>query len=389
MQVVGTYGFLCWLPTLRDTMASCPGEMASLPDAKSSVSSSPDSPALKGALADLLGPDPTRHATRRVMRCCWRFAHAYLQRQQAAGSLREDVLGEDAEDLAIDAIAGLFERDEEGRFPQFRRYFEDTDPQDRSDSDLKQDLRRLSCSAVTDWLFEAHRAADRSLSNQIRSLKRAATGRGDAHLQRRGQVLWLEISGQSPPGREQGREIKGRLMPLETLESHLTGAVAEASSTSDLLEAAIDTLRVHPDYEAAYPLTRLAQAMRAARVRVQSVTEHDGPTTHPGRPLLKPEEIRRYIDRALSALRSEKRLTYVGEGKVTEETYEAYFGALRDRLEARFVPPGDPELTHHEALAGHLSGLSRDEYRTQHRSRFEYLERQAREALVSQLQEVI
>ena len=38
---------------------------------------------------------------------------------------------------------------------------------------------------------------------------------------------------------------------------------------------------------------------------------------------------------------------------------------------------------------GILFRYSEDEYRTQHRSRFEYLERQAREALVSRLQEVI
>lgn len=362
--------------------------MDSLPDSEVSTAPPQDELALGDALSILLGPSPTRRATRRVVRCCCRFAHAYLQQQQAAGSLREDVLGEDVGDLAIDAIAGLFERDEEGRFLQLQRYFEDTDPQGRSDSGLEQDLRRLACSAVTDWLFEAYRAADRSLSNQIRSLKRAATRHEDARLQRRGQVLWLEISGRSPAEPQAG-EIKGRPMPLETLEAHLTGAVAEASSTGDLLEAAIDTLLAHPDYAAAYPLTRLAQAMRAARVRVQSVTEHAGPTTHPGQPLLKPGEIRHHIDRALSALRSEKRPTYVGEEKVTEETYAAYIEALRDRLDARFVPPGDPEMTHHEALAGHLSGLDRDEYRTQHRSQFEYLERQAREALVSRLQEVI
>jgi hypothetical protein len=178
-------------------------------------------------------------------------------------------------------------------------------------------------------------------------------------------------------------------MPLETLEAHLTGAVAEASSTSDLLEAAIQALRAHPDYEAAYPLTRLAQAMRAARARVQSVTEHSDPTTYPDRPLLKEEEIRHYIEKSLSALRDEKRPTYVGKGKVTGETYAAYFEALRDRLEARFVPPGNPEMTHHEALAAHLPGLAREEYREEHRARFEYLERQAREALVSRLQEII
>jgi hypothetical protein len=178
-------------------------------------------------------------------------------------------------------------------------------------------------------------------------------------------------------------------MPLETLEAHLTGAVAEASSTGDLLETAIETLRAHSDYEAAYPLTRLAQAMRAARTRVQAVTDHSAPTIDPDRSLLKDEEIRRYIKKSLSALRDEKRATYVGEGKIGEDTYAAYFRALWDRLKARFVPPGDPEMTHYDALAEHLPGLEKEEYRDEHRARFEYLERQARQALVDRLQEIV
>ncbi|WP_103028902.1 hypothetical protein [Salinibacter altiplanensis] len=177
-------------------------------------------------------------------------------------------------------------------------------------------------------------------------------------------------------------------MPLQTLEAHLTSAVAAAHSTEDLLDAALDALRGHFDYEAAYPLTRLAQAMRAARVRVQAVTEHPGMNVSPERPLLRPDETKRYIDRTLKALRSEKRATYVRQNKLTEQAYAAYFQALCDRLEARFVPPGDPEMTHFEALSEHLP-LTKDEYRMEHRARFEYLERQAREALIERLKEVV
>jgi hypothetical protein len=297
-------------------------------------------------------------------------------------------------DLAMDAIAGLFERDDHGRFPELRRYFGGQASSDHPEEELIRDLRRLVQSTVTDWLFEAYRAADRSLSNQLRALKRAAGQREDVCLQRRGAVQWVECGGQKESSRReegtsQKRRRPGRPMPLGALEAHLTGEVAEASSTGDLLERAIKTLRAHPDYEAAYPLTRLAQAMRSARARVQSVTEHSGSVSHPDRPVLRPEETRHYIQNTLSEVRAEKRTTYVGRGKVDEATYAAYFAALQDRLEARFVPPGDPEMTHHEALMEHLSGLTKETYRDEHRARFEYLEQQARESLITRLQDVI
>ena len=363
------------------------------------------------ALRVATGPDPTPRATRRVVRHCHQIARATLRQQQRTGSLREDVLGEDAGDLAMDAIAELFERDDQGRFSELRAYFGGQLAAGRSEQEVEEKLRRLVQSAVTDWLFEAYRAADRSLSNQIRALKRAVGRREDARLQRRGTVQWVELAtGETSTGETStgetadenasraedlpkdpsrlGRRRPGRPMPLQVLEAHLTGAVAEAGSTGDLLEKALSALREHPVYEAAYPLTRLAQAMRSARVRVQAVTEHSGTSVSPEEPLLRPGETQRYIDETLRALQAEKRETYVGQSKLTEETYVAYFRALRDRLEARFVPPGDPEMTHYEALSGHLP-LGKDEYREEHRSMFEYLERQAREKLVGRLEEVL
>jgi hypothetical protein len=342
---------------------------------------------LRRALWIATGPDPTQRATRRVVHRCHQFACVTLRQQKQTGSLREDVLGEDVEDLAMDAVAGLFERDDHGQFPELRRYFGGRVAKDCSEDQLIEDLRRLVQSAVTDWLFEAYRAADRSLSNQLRSLKRALAERDDASLQSRGRTQWMEVDANA---QENGRRRDtGRPMPMETLEAHLTSAVAEASSTGDLLDKAIATLRAHPDYEAAYPLTRLAQALRAARTRVQSVTDHSGPVAHPDRPTLRPEETRRYIEETLSALRAEKRSTYVGRDKVDAETYDSYFEALQDRLEARFVPPGDPEMTHHEALMEHLPGLTKKAYRDDHRARFEYLEQQARERLVDRLQDIV
>jgi hypothetical protein len=324
------------------------------------------------------------------------MARAYLRQQQQTGGLREDVLGEDLDDLAMDAIAGLFERDDQGQFPELQRYFADTDLQAASQSELEHALRQLVLGTVSDWLFDAYRAADRSLSNLIRALKRAVDGHAGATLIRRGKTLWLQVTQTDAPSsngavEHSGRSSsQGRRMPLETLEAHLTGTVAETPSTKDLLREAVETLRAHPDYEAAYPLTRLAQALRAARVRVQAVTEHKSGTTRPEDPLFRSDEIESEIEKSLAQIREDKRETYVEDGPLDECTYAAYIRALRDRLEARFVPPGDADLTNHDALAARLDDdLSRAQYRDEHRARFEYLDRCAREVLVDRLQEAM
>ena len=344
----------------------------------------------RDALETVLGRRPTRSAVRQVVDRCHRMACAYLRQQQASGALREDVLGEEVEDLAMDAIAELFERDERGQFPELRRYFSDRALEGRSPAAVDDDLRRLVIGAVTDWLFEAYRAADRSLSNLIQNLKRVIGDRADVSLQRRGRTLWVDIESATEDAEPGGQKSRaGRSMPMDVLEAHLTGTVAEHPSTSDLLDVAVEALHAHAEYRSAYPLTRLAQVMRAARVRVQAVTDHQPPVDVPDTPLLREEEIEEAIERSLVEVREEKHSTYVETGKMDEKTYMSYFLALHDRLEARFVPPGDDGMTHYEALSRYLDALSKSEYRAQHRSRFEYLEQCARESLVHRLRDVV
>jgi hypothetical protein len=91
-------------------------------------------------------------------------------------------------------------------------------------------------------------------------------------------------------------------------------------------------------------------------------------------PLLQPEEATRLVQASVEAVRAAKAAHYLRRAGLAEATYRAYFAALADWLRAQFVPPGDPELTQHAALARHL-GCSRAAYRREHRARLEHLAR--------------
>lgn len=342
-----------------------------------------DAPSVRRALSIAVGSAPTRAAVRVVVDRAHRMACAYLRQQQQTGNLRLDVLGEDVADLALDAIAGLFERDEDGEFPELQRYFADRDVAAMSPSALERDLRRLVLSTVTDWCFEAYRTADRSLSNLLRTLKRIAGERDDVRLQRRGETLWL-VPSPSSPSTNGHTAPAARRMPMDVLEAHLTGAVADADATADLLDAAVRTLRRHPRYEAEYPLTKLAQVVRSAQVRVQAVTDHAPPVSTPDGPPLRPDEIEDLLEHCLDQIRDEKRSTYVDTDKLDASTYRAYIRALHTRLRARFVPDTE-DRTHYEALSAHLPSLSKAQYREAHRARFEYLVQQAESKLTARL----
>mgnify|MGYP006289261953 CR=1 FL=1 len=320
-----------------------------------------EDPPLSPVLQDALGPRPSRRAAKALVARCHRMARAYLRKRRRSGHLREDVLGEDVDDLAIDAIGELFERDEQGRFPELRRYFRSRFEatsfegalqeaiRDASGEELQRSLRRLVWSAVGDWLFEAYRTADRSLSNQLRALKRAVKDSDKVDLVRRQGEQWIMVGSRNANG-DRGADnggkgiSKGRQMPIETMEAHLAGAVAEARSAADLLRRAAQALRAHRAFESAYPVVRLAQAMRAAQARVNAGAETGDSVgaarSEPADMPLRPEKVVRLIVETARWIYKQKRPTYVEPGKISAETFQAYVRALRSRLAAKYVPEG-------------------------------------------------
>ena len=91
------------------------------------------------------------------------IALVYLRHKDAAGGLKLANLGLSVEDLALDCIAGLFERDQAGRFPVLARYYEEIQWQTLDEVTLSGATRRLVFSAVNQELYRNYREADPTL----------------------------------------------------------------------------------------------------------------------------------------------------------------------------------------------------------------------------------
>ncbi len=320
---------------------------------------------LRQAIASLISDRPTRTHTGRFVDLCYRIALAYLRQKQRSGRLNPDLLGLPPEDLAMDGIADLFERDDAGRFPRLAAYFEHIGHEEVDDQTLFEATRRLVFSKVNDTLFHAYGEADASLANLLRSLKRAIKERPDLVLERRSGVLWVQVKASEPRAHP--------LAPPEFLEAHLTPAIRQRMTTGDVLHAAVGVLAAQAHYVQRYPLTLLARVIRSATVRVNEAA--DTPSDEPAS--LYREDVARLIERSVAATQSAMRVSYVGKGKVDEATYALYFRAIQDRL-------NDSDLTNYEALRAYLPELSREAYE-QRRAVFEYLSKSARNRLMHHL----
>jgi hypothetical protein len=332
---------------------------------------------LSRAVSIVCSSDPTRRSTRRIVDTCHRMARARLHQRRRAGRLDMSILPGSVDDLAMDCIAGLFERTDDGTFPELQQYFSDDDLDALDDTEVASQLRRLVFGAVGDRIFECYRAADPSLGRIIRTVKRTVRASDTATLQRRYGTLHVVVNN--------GSLTAQRLMSAARMEALLAPHVADSTCTRDLVRAGLQTVREQAAHPPHYPVSRLAQAIRGATVRVSDPepSERDVVTLRTGR--FRPETLQRMLQDAVREVRKAKRSGYVDGGKLASATYAAYFRAIETYLDAQFVPPDRPWIRHHDALAEEINGLTRDAYRDEHRSVFEYLLRQTRDAFLGRV----
>lgn len=336
------------------------------------------SASLRSLIASVVSADPSRVKTKGFVHHCHSLACAYLQQKRnVSGMAREGI---SLEDMALDCIAELFERNAEGRFERLVEYFSTVSWQEIDDDELFAATRRLVFTAVNDRLFEHYRESDPSLSRIIRGLKRAARKSRDVRLERFNHRHWVVLAGEG--------DVTGNkpLMPPEFLEGHLAGVVREGTTLVDMLDHTAQILRAQFVYRQAVPLTPLALSVRAAMARVQEAITDDEPGSPAERPYFAEELVEESIEHTVREVQRDKRSTYVETNKVDEQTYDTYCLAIRDRLLFLYTYRDGHDATHFRMLQRYMLGLSEADYRREHRSIFEYLFQCTHRALIERLQ---
>jgi hypothetical protein len=292
------------------------------------------------------------------------IASIYLHKKHRSGALHPDLLGMSVNDIAVDCIASLFERNELGAFVQLQAYYSSAGWSTLPDEELLGCTRRLVFGCVNQQLSHLYRDADPSLEKLMRNLRNALV-----QIQRLIEVketseTWVVSA------TENSHSKSLPLIPPEFLEAQLSPRLRERTPLLHVLHAVADIFEGQDLYRRGLPLTRLALSIRSSFSRLGSPLELDPWTDTLG---LTAEEIGRLIESSLATVRSAKRDTYVEHGKVDAETYSSYFRAIGDILTAEFAENNGCERSFQEFLAEHLSGLTKQTYQDKHRCHMEYL----------------
>jgi len=322
-------------------------------------------------LSDVLHPPPHPRSVQALIQRSHTLAIAHFRhRAQRKNRYLTSIFGIDIEDLALDCIADLFARGEDGGFPKLQDYFHGMDWQCMDDAGLQIALRRLVYTKVRDGLFRRHREADPGLARIIRNVKLAVQSHPGLCLTRYQHQTWiLTTFTQADP-------IVDPVAPDAILESYLTARIGETTHIPHVVEILHAFTVDYPFYAPGHPLSHFAQIIRTAFVRLEAV--EDDVVLPSVRVDVQREEVAAMIRAALESVADDMRPSYVGKGKVAAATFDAYLRATEDVLVPTFVDPYAEAHSLYTALRCYLPGLTLDEYRDEHRHRLEYLSKKVR-----------
>ena len=330
---------------------------------------------LKQILPKILTNNPDRTAVNELVQMSSNMALAYLRLQLHRGALDDYRFGIPTDDLAIDCIADMFLRNEEGRFCALDTYFDSIQWTQLSDTDLQIALRRLVFSKVNEGIFRSYRNEDPNLAKIIRNVKEAIKRSDKLFLKREREMQWI-IAG--PEGTVKSNKP---LAPVELLETYLTPILCTESNTYTAVYAFLDFLSLHTHYCNAYPLSEYARILRSCfknrHVPVQPTEEMS----------MASMDVETALDKTISHVRNTLYKTYVQKGKLSLTMYDNYINAVQKALSAQFGFTSDPIESQYEALAAYMPNLSKDAFQEEHRNIMQYVFKVSRKRMIGMLQE--
>jgi hypothetical protein len=335
-------------------------------------------PNVRYFLASVLKVPPSQADATALVDLFHKIALAYLRTKSISGRFDATRFGLTLDDLAYDAIADLFARDDAGIYSAIRSFVERIGPlESLSDDDLILRVRRLVFGAVNQQVFRLYGSFDPSLAKVIRNIKLA--------LKHHPVVTVQEQHGEAMifPNDRQFLNQDLPVMAPEFLLPELYDRISATSKLKDMLSALGAVLCEQQSYRKAIPLVEFAilvRTMYASNLEVQTETSPEA--------TLSDNEIERMINKSVALIKETTAAAYVSKRKLTEEDLRAHLDAVRDILSAEFIGengqskyPAGQSASYYQIIMTHMKSLTPELYRSRHRVILEYFAKLARNDL--------
>lgn len=328
---------------------------------------------------------------------------SYLKYQEITGKHirweRRNHTGE-LEDLAMDCIAGLFMRNDQGEFIQLKKYFghNANNLEQLDDVEIMVLLRRLVIKKTKQELSRIFKERDPEGAKLVRNIKVAIKSASDfASFKEMGrEFIYLDnTNGKCPhngiPNNGSNGEHhlhlnsnngNGKLntaylrkhqptIPEKSLRGEYLNLFCPKDPVSTSIRKMLYVVKNDERYQNFLPIDMISRIMRhtnmeMVRDRLNSQGQNSSPIDD-----LKLKEIEKRKLLVLKKIKEKIQNQYVNANKISEKKGLIYYNALCDILED--ISQGKKYDSYFRHLKRYMPHLTQKEYRTQERTIFEYL----------------
>ncbi len=338
---------------------------------------------------------------------------SYLKYQEVIGKHirweRNKNIGE-LEDLALDCVAGLFMRNEQGMFIQFNKYFlqNSMNLAALADADIMVLLRRLVIKKTKQELSRIFKERDPEGAKIVRNIKVAIKSSADFEsFKEMGREYIYLRNGKTSNGRMNGNghgsngnghaqngtiHVNGTngvnnngngelnyaylrksmpTIPEKSLKGEYLNVYCPKDPVSAGIRKMLMVVKKDEKYQNFLPLDMVARIMRhtnleMARDRLVSQVNETSPLDD-----LRLKEIEKRKVKVMARIKKKIENQYVNSGKISQKKGQIYFQALAEILED--ISQGKKYDSYYKHLRRYMPELTQRNYRTQERTIFEYL----------------
>ncbi len=325
---------------------------------------------------------------------------SYLKYQEMLGKrISGDAWEADLElaDLAMDCIAELFGRDDAGRFPQLKKYYEGkfAEMPFINDAEVLILTRRLIVRKTKQELSRIFRERDPEGAKIVRNIKVAIRTAPDLHLFRE---LGKEFVFHGPLSRCEQNDAVGKAMaqylrrtqpplPEEMLHKLFLDNFRSGDSVSVSIRRLLEALHGMSEYQNFCGLDVVVKLVRYVKFDVCRDRIAAGESVSTPSDELESKEMEGYINVVMESIWLRLDSQYLRTSKLPIEKARIYHRALRDVL-YDLIQKRDTS-SYYRNLKFYIPELTQKEYRQQERSVFEYLAKLAKKEFRKYLCEML
>ncbi len=317
---------------------------------------------LQHIISSIISDDPPPYAVKDFITLCQKIALVHLRRKERSGRLLRELIALPLEDIALDCIADLFQRDERGKLLQIHAYFDGIDCATLEEEELLGHVRRLVFSKVNYGLFRIYNEADPSLGKILRNVKLAIQAlQNFIEVDRFGEHCiapsLCETLEHHPPFER--AELEQRLRSVAKGEENIPSLLAKISRL----------LREQEDYCRIVSFITVGYIFRSIYSQPYEV-QHVEPEIDAQ---LASDDISSMIRHACDRVKCEMKQQYVVKKHLDPGVYESYFTIIEQHVHSRILHRDGDIHALFDRMQQVLPELTKEHYKREHKAKLEYL----------------